>query len=95
MVIGNYGHYARVLVDVDFTKTFPENLLVERVGKSFFIDVVYENLSLFYTICSNIGHTSHDCRKRAKDQIRSSIDEPKKKTNNGAKKIYLFKKIFI
>ena len=78
---GNYGHYARVLVDVDFTETLPENFLVEKVRKSFFIDVVYENLSLFYTICSNIGHNSHDCRKRIKDQTHSSIDELKKSDN--------------
>ena len=52
------GHYARILVDVDLLTSLPKNLLVERIGKIFFIDLVYENMPSFCNLCSNIGHNS-------------------------------------
>lgn len=30
----------------------------------FFVDIVYENLPLFYTNCQVIGHSMDNCRKQ-------------------------------
>ncbi|XP_050223701.1 uncharacterized protein LOC126673551 [Mercurialis annua] len=68
---GEFGHYARVLIDVDLSTSLPESLMIERIGKSFFIDIVYENLPSFCNICSNIGHMHNNCRWAAKPSMES------------------------
>ncbi|XP_050222820.1 uncharacterized protein LOC126672913 [Mercurialis annua] len=71
-----FGHYVRVLIDIDLCSTLLDNLLIETVGKNFFIEVIYENLPLFCTSCSNIGHHPRDCRLNRKQAEHVSIDKP-------------------
>lgn len=59
---GEFGRYARMLFEMDVSAKPIDNLLVERVGKSFFIEVAYENLPVFCSTCSFIGHVLSDCR---------------------------------
>ena len=47
---GEYDHYARILIDLDLSSRLPETLLIERVGKSFFIDVHVPREPQFYFI---------------------------------------------
>ncbi|KAK2633785.1 hypothetical protein Ddye_028577 [Dipteronia dyeriana] len=54
---GDFGHYVRVLVDVDMFTLLPSSILLERDEiHSFFISVEYENLPSFCSSCSSIGH---------------------------------------
>lgn len=51
---GEFGHYAKVLVKIDVYGKPIGNLMIERVGKNFFIEVAYENLYVFCSTCSSI-----------------------------------------
>ena len=37
-----FGHYARILVDIDFSKKIFNEILIEREGGSYPVEVVYE-----------------------------------------------------
>lgn len=52
------GHYARILVDVDFLKKVTKNILVERDGYAFYVDARYEKQPLFCSNGKQIGHDS-------------------------------------
>ncbi|KAI9174608.1 hypothetical protein LWI28_020050 [Acer negundo] len=67
---GDFGYYARVLVDVDVSSVLPTSVLLERDEfHNSFIAVEYENLLAFCSICSSIGHWPSSCRwnKSSKD----------------------------
>ena len=57
-----FGHYARILVDMDFTRKIFYEIRVERDGFAFPVEVVYERMLDFCTHCQNIGHAVHACR---------------------------------
>ena len=60
---GDFGHYARVLVDVDVSSVLPTSVLLERDEfHSSVIAVEYENLPAFCSTCSSIGHLPSSCR---------------------------------
>ena len=57
-----YGHYARVLGDIDFSRHLFYEIMVQRVGYSFPVEVEYEWLPEFCTHCQILGHSVNDCR---------------------------------
>jgi len=57
-----YGHYARILVDMDFSRKMFYEITVEREGYSFNVEVAYEWLPDFCSHCQNIGHDITVCR---------------------------------
>ena len=57
-----FGHYARILVDMDFSKKLFYEILVEREGFSFPVEVVYEWIPEFCSHCQNLGHDVTSCR---------------------------------
>ena len=57
-----YGHYARILVDMDFSRKMFLEITVEREGYSFNVEVAYEWLPDFCAHCQNIGHDVTVCR---------------------------------
>lgn len=57
-----FGHYARVLVDMDFSRKIFHEIVVEREGYSFKVEVHYEWLPEFCSHCQNIGHNVSSCR---------------------------------
>lgn len=59
---GDFGHYARVLIELDVSVKSIDSLMNERVGKSFFIKIAYENLSAFCSMYSFIGHVPSSCK---------------------------------
>ncbi|KAI9201317.1 hypothetical protein LWI28_021482 [Acer negundo] len=60
---GDFGHYTRVLVDVDMSSVLPISVLLERDEfHSSFIAIEYENLPAFCSTCSFIGHLPSSCR---------------------------------
>jgi hypothetical protein len=64
MLERTFGHYARVLVDVDLAKKLIFKILVERKGFAFFVDVEYENLPPFCDHCKVIGHKFDNSKRR-------------------------------
>ncbi|KAI9184924.1 hypothetical protein LWI28_002511 [Acer negundo] len=69
---GDFGHYAKVLVDVDVSSVLPTSVLLERNEfHSSFIVVEYKNLPVFCSTCSSIGHLSSCCRwnKFSKEEV--------------------------
>ncbi|KAK0594536.1 hypothetical protein LWI29_009004 [Acer saccharum] len=68
-VEGDFGHFARVLVDIDVSTVPPSFLLLERDDShSSFISVEYENLPTFCSTCSSIGHFPNVCRWNKSDK---------------------------
>jgi len=51
-----FGHYARILVDIDLSKRIFDEILVEREGFSFYVDIAYEWLPDYCHNCATIGH---------------------------------------
>ncbi|KAK0571609.1 hypothetical protein LWI29_018788 [Acer saccharum] len=68
-VESDFGHFARILVDIDVSTVPPSSLLLERdESHSSFISVEYENLPAFCSICSFIGHFLNVCRWNKSDK---------------------------
>jgi len=63
-----FGHFARVLVDIDLTKELKYEVLVERKGYAFFVEFEYENLPEFCHYCKIVGHNIAVCRKMKKNE---------------------------
>ena len=57
-----FGHYARILVDIDLSKKAYFEILVERDGFAFKVEVQYERRPLFCQHCFTIGHDVSTCR---------------------------------
>jgi len=57
-----FGHYARMLVDIDLSKRAYDEILVERDGFAFKVEVQYERRPLFCHHCYSIGHNVTTCR---------------------------------
>ncbi|MCH93321.1 hypothetical protein A2U01_0014270, partial [Trifolium medium] len=63
MIDRTFGQFVRVLVDMDLSQTLRDNVLVERKGFAFFVDLDYENLPQFCSNCKVIGHHVGICKK--------------------------------
>jgi len=63
-----FGHFARVLVDIDLAKALKHEVLVERKGFAFFVEFEYENLPEFCDFCKLVGHNISVCRKANKTE---------------------------
>lgn len=65
---GDFGYYARILVDIDLSSPPPDSIMIERDEVKFFVYIEYENLPAFCSNCSGIGHVPLNCRAlRPKD----------------------------
>jgi len=82
-----FGHYARVLVDMDVSQTIKYKLLVERIGFAFFVDVEYENLPDFCSNCKTLGHYVEICKRLNLED--EGIQVTKKKQVREPKKTYV------
>ncbi|KAK3211631.1 hypothetical protein Dsin_016337 [Dipteronia sinensis] len=62
-VKGDFGHFERVLVDIDMSTVPPSSLLLQKDDThSYFISLEYENLPAFYSTCSSISNFPNACR---------------------------------
>ncbi|XP_061999475.1 uncharacterized protein LOC133716837 [Rosa rugosa] len=68
-----FGHYARVLVDIDLSSDPPSELVIKRAcGEAYVISVEYERLPDICSHCGNVGHRVTACRF-----VRTSVhDKP-------------------
>jgi hypothetical protein len=74
-----FGHFARVLVDMDLSKELKYKVLVERKGYAFFVELGYDNLPAFCSYCKMTGHSLDKCRKIAEKNDNSKPDLHNKK----------------
>jgi len=58
----SFGHFTRVLIDIDLSAKIRHKLWVEREGYAFLVNVEYESLPLFCSHCRNIGHSFSTCK---------------------------------
>jgi len=56
-----FGHYARILVDIDFSKKIFHEIIVEREGASYPVEVIYERIPDFCSHCQTLGHDVTNC----------------------------------
>lgn len=55
--------FARVLVEVEFSRDLKYELTTERIGVCNKIEVAYEDLPKHYSFCCLVGHTISECRE--------------------------------
>ncbi|PON82607.1 Zinc knuckle CX2CX4HX4C [Trema orientale] len=60
---GEFGHYARMLIDIDLSQPISDSLMVEVGSDCLFILLEYERLSSFCCACKFIGHEASTCRR--------------------------------
>ncbi|KAF3445699.1 hypothetical protein FNV43_RR10875 [Rhamnella rubrinervis] len=61
-IVGNYGHYARVLVDVDLAGFVKKKLLLETTDDCIEVDLYFELFPDFCTSCHSVGHSMVKCK---------------------------------
>lgn len=84
-----FGHYVRILVNVDLARDLHDQILIERKDYAFFVDIVYEHLALFCSTCKVVGQSHDNCKKKEKDVVfrqdpqveskKKHIDQPQEK----------------
>ncbi|XP_065875385.1 uncharacterized protein [Euphorbia lathyris] len=62
-VNGEFGHYARVLIDVELSMNIQDRLQVDTENQKHWVFLEYENLPVLCDTCSSIGHDSSVCRR--------------------------------
>jgi hypothetical protein len=88
----SFGHYARVLVDVNMAGNLPDSLWVEREQFAFDIEIEYENPPYFCFACNCIGHSSDHCRKDPAFKITRDLDATKNDPPKKNKQVFVPKK---
>jgi hypothetical protein len=86
-----YGHYARILVDLDLSKTIFYEVMVEREGFAFPLVIEYEGLPGFCSHCCSIGHNINSCRQlhpRSVERIEQPTNLGKKNVDNGKQPVH-------
>jgi len=90
-----FSHYARILVDIDLSKKAYDEVLVERDGFAFMVEIQYEQRPLFCHHCYSIGHNINTCRwlnpqdakektNRGKQPVKEVAAAPLKRKDEGA-----------
>ena len=91
---GAFRHYARILVDIDLSKSVYDEILVVREGFAFNVEVQYERHPLFYHHCYVIGHNEMNCKRlnpeavkvpdRGKKQVTDAASNPPRAGNRAS-----------
>ena len=84
-----FGHYARILVDLDLSKDIFYEVMVEREGFMFPVATEYERLLEFCTHYKSIGHHVTSCHwlhPRKADKNEDLVDNGKKPLNSQKQK---------
>lgn len=72
-----FGHFSRILVDVDLSGNLHDQILVER-GLWFFMKIEYEKLPYFCSFCQNIGNSSANCKRKENYVDNHNLDRQEK-----------------
>lgn len=86
----SFGHYARVLVDINLAGFLPESLWVEREKFILEIEIEYESPPCYCFTCNSIGHSRDHCKKDPANKIAcemvSTKNAPAKQFKHDPKK---------
>ncbi|KAK3221704.1 hypothetical protein Dsin_008729 [Dipteronia sinensis] len=75
---GDYGHFARMLIDVDLSKPLPDSIMIEVGEDCLFPTLYFENVPNLCSVCSSIGHSAASCHYT--DRFTGNVTtEPKDK----------------
>lgn len=77
----SFGHFARILIEIDLNSNLRDKILVEHEGYAFFVEVEYERLPFFCTACQAIGHDISNC-KRKQHSYDNSVKETEVKKDS-------------
>lgn len=58
-----FGHYARVLIDVDLASQLLEYVSLSRAGGGFTVSLFYDNILDLCNVCSSVGHATTNHRR--------------------------------
>ncbi|PON50333.1 Zinc knuckle CX2CX4HX4C [Parasponia andersonii] len=75
---GEFGHFTRILIDIDLSQPLSDSLMVEVGSNYLFVPLEYECLPDFCTSCKAIGHLASAYR-RGQSLAVSKDSEPKVK----------------
>ncbi|XP_045802224.1 uncharacterized protein LOC123895782 [Trifolium pratense] len=73
-----FGHFARILIDVDLNSNLRERILIERNDFDFYVDVEYENIPPFCNACQIIGHSLKNCKYQNPPKATTSLVNKRK-----------------
>jgi len=76
-----FGHYARILVDIDLSKKAYDEVLVERDDFAFMVEIQYEQRPLFCHHCYSIGHNITTCRWLNPQAAKENVNRGKQPVN--------------
>jgi len=92
MIDRSFGHYVRVLVDMNLAEKLRYRLLVERKGYAFFVDLDYENFPDFCSHCNITSHHFDNFRRRKGVNIEIQPKEQTKKSATVSKQVLFLNK---
>ena len=85
-ITSDFGHFTRMLIEADLTVELSEVIMLKKPDKSFFVDMVYENLPIFCSTCISIGHWYQNCRLiKANAKSRQTVRENPSRQKNSKK----------
>lgn len=77
----DFGHFVRVLMDIDLERDLTYKILVERVGFAFFVEIEYEKIPSYCNFSKFIGHNRDSCKRRL--AVEHKHEGRKQNTNIG------------
>jgi hypothetical protein len=86
-----FGHFARVLVDMDVSQVPRYKVLVERKDYAFFVEFEFENMPGFCSYCKKVGHFVNEC-KHANKTVEERNVENLMKGKQGSNVEYVMRK---
>ncbi|PON33061.1 hypothetical protein TorRG33x02_355600, partial [Trema orientale] len=86
---GEFGHYARMLIDIDLSQPISDSLMVEVGSDCLFIPLEYERLPSFCSTCKFIGHEATNCRRVQKQApLKEGVTKLERGRSRSRKAIY-------
>ncbi|XP_026400463.1 uncharacterized protein LOC113296370 [Papaver somniferum] len=68
-----YGHFASVLVDINFAEAATDAIHITVGGLDFWQSVEIQKVPKYCSKCKLIGHTDHECRKKHKENTERRL----------------------
>ncbi|XP_026420055.1 uncharacterized protein LOC113316036 [Papaver somniferum] len=68
-----YGHFASVLVDINFSEAATDAIHIAVGGLDFWQSVEIQKIPKYCSKCKLIGHTDHECRKQHKENTERQL----------------------
>ncbi|KAF1858694.1 hypothetical protein Lal_00044727 [Lupinus albus] len=72
----NFGHFAKVLVEINLKTKLTNKIHVESEGFALFVYIEYHNLPEFCLGCQTIGHSDAQCKKsfkKSEDRVEGVV----------------------